>query len=266
MAKKRGRGSRGARRSRKQRGGATPYYSFGSAVAPGAPYAAKVEVHDSPNVVRPGFLASAGAGTGGLPGFTGGGRKRGGKRGSKRSGYFNFFKFARNSTRRATKFGRGLVRSGRNMARRGSKTLKRFLPKQRGGRYTVDVGGAVLGTNVFAPVNRIACEGSTPNPLNPGPHTPSTQPPLLRGGGRSTRKQKGGVWGVDSAAYYAPTAGYGNTPSTWVSSTGTPSMLQTPYAAGAMNPACLKTGGGRKRSGMRRQRRNGSCRNGRCGY
>jgi hypothetical protein len=244
MAKKRGRGSR------KQRGGATPYYSFGSAVAPGAPYAAKVEVHDSPNVTRPGFLASAGAGTGGLPGFTGGGRR------SKRSGGFNFFKFARNSTRRATKFGRGLfsrgVKMGRNVARRGSKTLKRFLPKQRGGRYTVDVGGAVLGTNVFAPVNRIACEGSTPNPLNPGPHTPSTQPPILRGGSRrSTRKQKGGVWGVDSAAYYAQTAGYGNTPSTWVSSTGTPSMLQTPYAAGAMNPACLKTGGG-KRSGKRR--------------
>ena len=250
MAKKRGRGSR---RSRKQSGGATPYYSFGSAVAPGAPYAAKVEVHDSPNVARPGFLASANAGTGGLPGFTGGGRRRG-----KRGG-FNFFKFARNSTRRVAKMGRNLVS-------RGSKTLKRFLPKQRGGRYTVDVGGAVLGTNVFAPVNRIACEGSTPNPLNPGPHTPSTQPPILRGGGkRSTRKQKGGVWGVDSAAYYAQTAGYGNTPSTWVSSTGTPSMLQTPYAAGAMNPACLKTGGG-KRKGMRRRGRNGSCRNGRCGY
>ena len=246
MAKKRGRGSR------KQRGGATPYYSFGSAVAPGAPYAAKVEVHDSPNVTRPGFLASAGAGTGGLPGFTGGGRRRGGKR----SGGFNFFKFARNSTRRATKFGRGLfsrsVKMGRNVARRGSKTLKRFLPKQRGGRYTVDVGGAVLGTNVFAPVNRIACEGSTPNPLNPGPHTPSTQPPIMGGGGtRRNRRQSGGVWGVDSAAYYAQTAGYGNTPSAWVSSTGTPSMLQTPYAAGAMNPACLKTGGG-KRSGKRR--------------
>ncbi len=80
---------------------------------------------------------------------------------------------------------------------------------------------------------------------------------------RTTRKQMGGVWGVDSAAYYAPTAGYGNTPSTWVSSTGTPSMLQTPYAAGAMVPACLKTGGGRKRSGMRRR---GACRKGSCGY
>ena len=218
--------------TRKQRGGATPYYSFGSAVAPGAPYAAKVEVHDTPNVTRPGFLASANAGTGGLPGFTGGGKRRG------RS--LNLFKFLRNSTRR-------VLRAGR-------KTLKRFVPKQRGGRYTVDVGSAVLGTNVFAPVNRIACEGSTPNPLNPGPHTPSTQPPILRGGARTRRgkRQSGGVWGVDSAAYYAPRAGYSNTPSTWVSSTSTPSMLQTPYAAGAMTPACLKTGGGHKRSGHKR--------------
>jgi hypothetical protein len=201
-----------SRRRRGQRGGATPYYSFGSAVAPGAPYAAKVEVHDSPNVTRPGFLASANAGTGGLPGFTGGGWRR-------------------------------------RMLRK--KTMKR----QRGGRYTVDVGAPILGTNVFAPVNRIACEGSTPNPLNPGPHTPSTQPPILRGGGgrtRRSRRQAGGVWGVDSAAYYAPRAGYSNTPSSWVSSTGTPSMLQTPYAAGAMTPACLKTGGGHKRSGHKR--------------
>lgn len=247
MAKRRGQ-RRGSSRSRKQRGGATPYYSFGSAVAPGAPYAAKVEVHDSPNVTRPGFLASAGAGTGGLPGFTGGGKRKRGR------GGFNLFRLARNSTRRVSKM-------GRNLYRRGAKTLKRFIPKQRGGRYTVDVGGAVLGTNVFAPVNRIACEGSTPNPLNPGPHTPSTQPPLMGGGRRkrsvmrrTTRKQKGGVWGVDSAAYYAPTAGYGNTPSTWLSSTGTPSMLQTPYAAGAMVPACLKTGGGKakRRSNYRK--------------
>lgn len=206
---------RDRRRSRRaQRGGATPYYSFGAAVAPGAPYAAKVEVHDSPNVTRPGFLASANAGTGGLPGFTGGGKRR----------------------------------------NRGSR-------KQRGGRYTVDLAGGVgsTGPNVFAPVSRIACEGGYVNPLNPGPHTPSTQPPILKGGARrsrATRKQKGGVGGVDSAAYYAPTAGYSNTPSTWVSSTGTPSMLQTPYAAGSMVPACLKTGGGRKnrRNALKRKR------------
>ncbi len=204
-----------------QRGGATPYYSFGSAVAPGAPYAAKVEVHDTPNVTRPGFLASANAGTGGLPGFTGGGRRRG----------------------------------------RGTR-------KQRGGRYTVDLAGGVgsTGPNVFAPVSRIACEGGYVNPLNPGPHTGSSQPPLRGGGKRSTRKQKVGVGGIDSAAYYAPTAGYGNTPSTWVSSTGTPSMLQTPYAAGAMNPACLKTGGGKRRNRNRKYRGGTSCRNGRCGY
>lgn len=203
------------KRGRKQRGGATPYYSFGAAVAPGAPYAAEVKVHDTPDVTRPGYLASANAGSGGLPGFTGGGKRR--NRGTRR--------------------------------------------RQRGGRYTIDLAGGVgsTGPNVFAPVSRITCEGGYVNPLNPGPHTGSSQPPILRGGGaRRTRKQTGGVGGVDSAAYYAPTAGYSNTPSSWVSSTGTPSILQTPYAAGAMVPACLKTGGGK--------RRRAGCRKGRCGY
>jgi hypothetical protein len=57
-------------------------------------------------------------------------------------------------------------------------------------------------------------------------------------------KQMGGVGGVASPYYSAATAGYGNQPSTWVSSSGTPSLLQTPYDARSLNPACLKTGGG----------------------
>jgi hypothetical protein len=76
----------------------------------------------------------------------------------------------------------------------------------------------------------IPCESARPNPLN---------------------VQLGGVGGVDSAFYAAPTAGYTNTPSTWVGTTGAPSMLQTPYDARTINPACLKTGGGRRRSKRR---------------
>lgn len=119
---------------------------------------------------------------------------------------------------------------------------------QRGGRYSFDLSAEVAPAAPWAggipPVVRIPCEGSTPNPLNPGPHTPSTQPPI----------QSGGVGGVDSAAYYAPTAGYSNAPSAWVGSTGAPSLIQTPYDARAMNPACLKTGGGKKRSGSSRRK------------
>ena len=63
--------------------------------------------------------------------------------------------------------------------------------------------------------------------------------------------QRGGVGGVDSAFYAAPTAGYTNTPSTWVGSTGAPSLLQTPYEARTTPPVCFKTGGGKRRGSRR---------------
>jgi hypothetical protein len=63
------------------------------------------------------------------------------------------------------------------------------------------------------------------------------------------------VGGVDSPFYYAPTAGYSNTPSSWVGGTGAPVMVQTPYEARAYNPACLKTGGGRRKPSRSRSRR-----------
>jgi hypothetical protein len=52
---------------------------------------------------------------------------------------------------------------------------------------------------------------------------------------------RGGGLGTDSAAYYAPTAGYDNKPSSWLNSVGAPVQLQIPYEAKAWNPACLKT-------------------------
>jgi hypothetical protein len=112
--------------------------------------------------------------------------------------------------------------------------------RQRGGRYSFDLGPASLigagppwGAGI-PQVMSIPCESARHNPLN---------------------LQAGGVGGVDSAFYVAPTAGYTNNPSTWLASTGAPVQIQTPYAAGAMNPACLKTGGGR-RTGMRKRTRN----------
>jgi hypothetical protein len=108
--------------------------------------------------------------------------------------------------------------------------------KQRGGRYSFDLSapvgnGAALSMGGPPPVVSIPCEASrTPIP------------------------QTGGVGGVDSAFYAAPTAGYGNQPSTWVGSTGSQSMLQIPYDARTMNPACLKTGGARKTRSKRSKR------------
>jgi len=120
---------------------------------------------------------------------------------------------------------------------------------QRGGRYSFDLSTPVPGAAApwaggIPPVMRIPCEAATPNPLN--------------------RVQMGGVGGVDSAFYAAPTAGYTNTPSTWLGSTGAPSLLQTPYDARSMPPVCTKTGGG-KRKGKRSGKRSESKRNKRSG-
>ena len=57
--------------------------------------------------------------------------------------------------------------------------------------------------------------------------------------------------GGDNLAYYAPTAGYDNKPSTWLDSVGAPVQLQIPYEARSWNPACLKTGG-KRRGGSRK--------------
>lgn len=139
--------------------------------------------------------------------------------------------------------------SGGGRRRRDRRGVARRRRTQRGGRYSFDLsapaaGGTPWGTGI-PQVMRIPCEGSIINPLNPGPHTPNTQPPIRGGGGL----------GVDNVRYTAPTAGYTNAASSWVGSTGSPVMVQTPYDARALNPACLKTGGGRRRGRGRRNSR-----------
>jgi len=132
---------------------------------------------------------------------------------------------------------------GGRRRRRTRATRGKRARKQRGGRYTFDLqSSATFGgtpyTSGIPQVAPLACEAARTNPLNP--------------------VQSGGVGGVDSAFYSAPTAGYSNNPSTWVGTTGAPSMLQTPYEARTMTPACLKTGGGRsRRRGGKKSRRGG---------
>ena len=111
--------------------------------------------------------------------------------------------------------------------------------KQRGGRYSFDLSAPLNPAAPWAggipPVVRIPCESAqtTANPLN--------------------AVQMGGVGGVDSAFYAAPTAGYTQVPSTWLGSTGAPSLLQTPYEARTTPPVCFKTGGGRRKGSRRRK-------------
>jgi len=217
------RGKRNTKR-KSQRGGDSASYGFGPAVSAGAPYASEVVAKEAcVAAVRPGTLVGYSAGTGGLPGFAGGSRRIKGNKRGKRSGKF-FLQGFINSTRKFF-FGKG--------------------KKQRGGRYTVDVGATTGGPNPIVPVVRIQPEGGLVNTAPPGA---APNPAVF---------QKGGVGGVASPVYYAPTAGYGNTASTWVSSTGTPSLLQTPYEARALNPACLKTAGGGRRRKNKKSKRKG---------
>ena len=213
------------RKHRKQRGGDSASYGFGAAVSPGAPYAAEVVAKEAClAATRPGTLVNYSAGSGGLPGLTGGGTRRKRKqRGGKRFSLKNIMKSAR------------------------SFFLGKRAKKQCGGRWTADVGATTGGPNPYVPVTRIACEGGMVNTSPPGA-APATM----------SFKQMGGVGGVASPYYSASTAGYGNTASTWVSSTGTPSLLQTPYEARTLNPACLKTGGGKRRNKRRNKSRSKS--------
>ena len=208
-------------RRRVHRGGAGVSYSFsGTPVTPGAPYAN--------TVVPSGSCLSATKfdhingyvppGRGGLPGYAGGGRRSTKRRGSK-SSYAKFSKRVLKSL--------GFFKKGR----RGSKRRS-----QRGGAapYIVDVSQTTGGPNPFVPVVKGACEG--------GPVTTVqySAPGVI---------QRGGVGGIDSAYLQMPNSGYSNEVPKWTSSIGVPgggSLIQQPYAPGAMNPACIQTGAGRR--------------------
>jgi hypothetical protein len=141
--------------------------------------------------------------------------------------------------------------------RKGTRKGKgRKTRKQRGGRYGFypegdpNTSGQAWWAGSYAPVQRIGCEGTTHNPLNPT-HTGSSAPPgaaspnywMKQQGGGQLAPATYGVGNVDSMYYYAPTAGYANQASTWKDSVGAPVQIQVPFAARSMNQACLSTGG-----------------------
>ena len=224
---------KGRRSSRKrvQSGGASATYSFGSSpVAAGAPYAQTV-IPGSACQAATKFDHIAGyvpPGRGGLPGYAGGGRRTLKKKKTSKNSYSKFSKHIL----KYIKFYTG--------------TSKKSRRRQRGGAgYSVDVSQTTGGPNPFVPVAKGTCEG--------GPVTTAqyTAPGVLR--------QSGGVGGVDSAFLQMQNAGYSNEVPKWIASTGTPgggSLIQQPYAATSMNPACIQTGAGRrKRNGSKKARR-----------
>lgn len=144
----------------------------------------------------------------------------------------------------------GFAGGARNLANSEGIAQAIGSPLMNGGRYTYDVGagpltgsaGPAMGS--YPVVSRIGCEGGLVNTSPPGAEA---NPKVL---------QNGGVGGVDSAYYTAPTAGYSNGASAWVGSTGSPSLLQIPYDARIANPACNKTGGGKKRRNRKTRKSN----------
>ncbi len=160
--------------------------------------------------------------------------------------------------------------------------------RMRGGAYTFNLTsepvpiGAALSQGGYPEVQKLGCQGTITNPLNQGPHTGSnpTGPNSVNqwalgasiankmsgGGGVPTGVQNpvgtgspyldlkaipGTPGGTGSPFLTSPTAGYDNKPSTWTDSVGAPVQLQIPYNARIMNPACIKTGGSRKKSPIR---------------
>lgn len=181
----------------------------------------------------------------------------------------------------------GMYGGKRRAKRKGSRRSRRHHGKQRGGAYTFNLTsepvpiGAALSQGGYPEVQKLGCQGTITNPLNQGPHTGSnpTGPNSVNqwalgasiankmsGGGVPTGVQNpvgtgspyldlkaipGTPGGTGSPFLTSPTAGYDNKPSTWVDSVGAPVQLQIPYNARIMNPACLKTGGSRKKSAIR---------------
>ena len=108
-------------------------------------------------------------------------------------------------------------------------------PPQKGGRYEVQPGflldgGRDIGASSYGPVSSIACERGYANSLN------------MHGG-------------ASDLAYHAPTAGHAPRFETYP---GGGLMINVPYDARAMNPACTTTGGKRRYKRSRRVSKRGS--------
>ena len=145
---------------------------------------------------------------------------------------------------------------------------------QSGGRYGMEgspldpVRG--IGMSGYAPIGRVACESGTLDALNPDPALQAMTTnrmtygvpgftPVMRGGRsihkqrrlpvhkrtqkKKSKRQSGGVvvGQVDAMRYYAPTAGYSNSPLMPQVPNNPGILMQTGYPAGHFNQACLKT-------------------------
>uniref|UniRef100_A0A6C0KNC1 Uncharacterized protein n=1 Tax=viral metagenome TaxID=1070528 RepID=A0A6C0KNC1_9ZZZZ len=209
---------------------------------------------------RPGFLANGYTGPKGLPGMSGGKRRRSSLKGGK--------------GRKESK-GRKNTRKNRKSrkSRKSRKARKNYM--QSGGRYGMGpADGTVQGPPwgaAISPTMRIPCEASyTAVPPNGASDTLNrvgsslwdgpTKPLGMMGGGNpavANASMSQPVSNPNSEWYIVPTAGYSHLQSpndSITTAAGTLEMINIPENARIMNPACLHTGG-RRRNGKSRKNR-----------
>jgi hypothetical protein len=137
------------------------------------------------------------------------------------------------------------MRKGKKSSRKSQR--RRSTRRMRGGRYGMSFDGgefAALGPRggMMATAERIACESGVP------PHVSQTTPtsPALRGGGAQL---------AGAPFLQEQTAGYTHSPSTFLTSTGAPIMLNNSVGGQLPAQACKQTGGRRKQRKSRKQRK-----------
>jgi hypothetical protein len=209
-----------------------------------------------PDVMRPGFLVGGYTGPKGLPGMSGGGSRKNRRCWSRKG------------------------RKGRKGSRKGRKD-RRF--NQAGGRYAADLSDPTVngppGMAGISGAMRIPCEASRSaipdsgaanvlnkmgGPLWDSPSNPAGSALAQRGGGSEpVAGSAASVRGSDSPFEIVPSAGLTHlrTPQdSFMSAAGTKIMINVPENGRLMAPACLKTGGGRRRR-ISRKGRKGSRKN-----
>jgi len=127
-----------------------------------------------------------------------------------------------------------------------------MAPQQKGGRYMAGPLAPLSSNGVGTTPGALSipCERGYMNPLNPhmkGGMTMSPAPYSGASGFSAANFPRVEVGAVDMMRYQAPNAGYRNDFETYRAPSAVGGLtMQTPYAAGSFNQACLKTGGSRR--------------------
>ena len=247
---------------RRQRGAG---YSDATNVAPIAPgYLAHVQYPGAGkdcadnSFQRPGYLP--GGLTGGLPGFRGGSQRR---RGSRRRGGalaiapFDVITPPPGSFPATNGAAGNMASMPTTVSSAGVPTppgaqMAPPAPPQKGGRYMVGPLAPLSSNGVGTTPGALSipCERGYINPLNPhmrGGSTMSPAPYSGSSGFSAANFPRVEVGAADMMRYEAPNAGYRNDFQTFRAPSAVGGLtIQTPYAAGSFNQACLKTGGSRR--------------------